>query len=116
MNMCVKYLRWIMEEKKNKKNYIHYIIIFSIILLNLFLITTIVKYNLHGKMNTKIITDTTFDSNQNLSATHNRYISEETIETLDENSKWNQDETLKKELEDTLKTNPDTVEGYDVTK
>ena len=105
-----------MEKKKIDKKYIHYIIIFSIILLNLFLITVVIKYNLHGKMDTKIITDTMLDNDGDMSATHNRYISEETIETINENSKWNKDATLKKELEDTLSTDPDTVEGYDVKK
>ena len=105
-----------MEKKKFDKKYIHYIIIFSIILLNLFLITVIIKYNLHEKIDTKIITDTMLDNNGDMCATHNRYISEGTIETINENSKWNKDETLRKELEDVLNIDPNTVEGYEVKK
>lgn len=104
-----------MLKKKHEKNYWKYIVVLTIIILNVFLVSIVLKNNLNGKFDPSTITDTTYDTDGELTA-HTRYISEETIGSLNKNSKWKTDEKLKKELEDTMKTNPDDVQEYIVEK
>ena len=105
-----------MPKIKFEKKYIHYLIFLAIILLNVFLVSNILKSNIHGKFDASDIANTTnYETDGNVSE-HTRYISEETMDSLDDNSKWKTDEKLKKELEDTLKTNPDDVQEHIVEK
>ena len=47
----------------------------------------VLKNNLNGKFDPSTITNTTYDTDGELTV-HTRYISEETIGSLNENSKW----------------------------
>ena len=104
-----------MLKKKHEKNYWKYIVALTIIILNVFLVSMVLKNNLNGKFDPSTITDTTYDTDGELTA-HTRYISEETIGSLNENSKWSKNKQLNKELNDTLEKDPESVEEYSVAK
>lgn len=104
-----------MLKKKHEKNYWKYIVVLTIIILNVFLVSIVLKNNLNGKFDPSTITDTTYDTDGELTA-HTRYISEETIGSLNKNSKWSKDNKLNKELNDTLEKDPESVEEYSVAK
>lgn len=104
-----------MLKKKHEKNYWKYIVALTIIILNVLLVSMVLKNNLNGKFDPSTITDTTYDTDGELTA-HTRYISEETIGSLNENSKWSKNKQLNKELNDTLEKDPESVEEYSVAK
>lgn len=99
--------------KKNKK-IIHLFLFISIIILNIFLIKNISKSNLNGKFDPTTI-ESNYNDNKELTK-HTRYISDETIESLNENSKWVKDENLNEKLKETLEKNPEEIEGYEIKK